>query len=110
MTLADDVFLGDAFIDVFDTCDVFDACDVFDTCDVFDALVTCDVTEVTRDDGDGDRDESGDERNLFDVVILLVGVVIVDVDVFIDDVTGCRRGGGEEDGGVGGLTFDDWVT
>jgi hypothetical protein len=107
MTLADDVFLGDAFIDVFVTCDVFD---VFDTCDVFDVFVTCDATEVTRDDGDGDRDESGDERNLFEDVILLVGVVIVDVDVFIDDVTGCRRGGGEEDGGVGGLTFDDWVT
>jgi hypothetical protein len=107
MTLADDVFLGDAFIDVFVTCEVFD---VFVTCDVFDVFVTCDATEVTRDDGDGDRDESGDERNLFEVVILLVGVVIVDVDVFIDDVTGCRRGGGEEDGGVGGLTFDDWVT
>ena len=93
MTLADDVFLGDAF-----------ALDAFDPVDAL---------EVTRDDGDGDRDESGDERNRFDDVMLFVGV-IVDADDVIDvfevvvddDEDVCRRGGGDDDGGVGGLAFD----
>ncbi len=67
MRLADDVFRG-----------VTLALDAFD-----------DVTlDEWRDVGDGERDDKGDARYLFDVA---------------DD---WRRGGGDVDGGVGGVTCD----
>ena len=67
MRLADDVFRGVTFV-----------LDAFD-----------DVTlDEWRDDGDGDLEDKGDARYLFEVLV------------------DWRRGGGEVDGGVGGVTCD----
>ena len=55
----------------------------------FEVAMDCDAVDIRDGDGDGERDEKGDDLNLLGVV--------------------WRRGGGDVDGGVGGVTLEDWL-
>ena len=55
----------------------------------FEVALDCDeAVDMREGEGDGEREENGEDLNL------LLGVT-------------CRNGGGDVDGGVGGVTFED---